>query len=559
LIEQLGTAFDTTVYPALTTAFGPGPDQGIDGDSRVAILIYDFHDPRNDVDGFFDPRDIDPDGAPYSNLREMIYLNLEALLAEPDSGPTLAAHEFAHLIVHYRDVMLDPSPDAAPESTWLSEGFATYAEHLAGYDDRVNSQLQAFTRDPDSSLTSWLGVRANYGASYSFMRYMADREGADFIRALVQQPLDGAAGIDATLAAAGSSDTFASLFDDWIVAGFLDARSPQVRPYFLSDPSVSAQPVTLAGIAPLLGSAEVVDFGAVYLDFPAVSSAATFQAVIDGADGAPLHAALISWDSAGTVAPTVSRFDLANAAVGGTVTAPAGYDRHTLAVWARGPAGSTASYSFTYSGVPDPPGHTQFLDMGGSDPYYDFVATLLIHGVISGKEIPSGSGLLFFRGRDNVLRAQFAKMIMEAIGLHTGDVDNVGNPTFADVPSVFDANGYPYDYVEEAAALGIVSGFGNGNFNPYGPITRSQLVLMIIGGAKAAGKPLPAYTGSARVFADVPFSHPYYRQIMAAYAAGILSGGVGSDGRLYFNPYSSASRDHVAKMTAKLVAYLGAP
>jgi len=81
-------------------------------------------------------------------------------------------------------------------------------------------------------------------------------------------------------------------------------------------------------------------------------------------------------------------------------------------------------------------------------------------------------------------------------------------------------------------------------------------VLMITRGAAAAGKPLPAYTGSERVFADVPPSHPYYREIMAAYRAGIMSGSVGSDGRLYFRPYSYATRNHVAKMTANLIGCL---
>ncbi|OFW59776.1 MAG: hypothetical protein A2133_10515 [Actinobacteria bacterium RBG_16_64_13] len=558
-INELGTIFDTSVYPALTEAYGSEPNPGMDGDPRIAILIYDFNDPKNDIDASFNPNDINPNGSPYSNQSEMFYLNLRALLAGPGQGPVLAAHEFAHLIVHYRDLMLDPSPYSSVESPWLVEGFATYGEHLAGYDERAGSQLSAFTRDPGVGLTNWLGLRANYGAAYSFMRYLADREGPAFVRALIDQPLDGEAGVDATLAGVSSAYSFASLFDDWVVAGFLDERPPQLWPYFFSDLSVSAQPWTLTGAFPAQGSAAVVNYGAVYLDFPATLPSAIFQAVVDGADGAPLHAALVSWDSAGAVSPSLTRFDLANAATGSTVTAPAGYDRHTLIVWARGLVWSVASYSFTYSGSPDPPGGVQFLDMGGGDPFYEYVAALLSREIISGKEVPSGSGLWFFMGKDNVLRAQFAKMIMQATGLHTTEVDNLGDPTFKDVPSVYNEHGYPYDYIEEAAALGIVTGYKNGTFSPYNPITRSQLVLMITRGAAAAGKPLPVYTGSAKVFADVPLSHLYYRQIMAAYSAGILSGSPGGDGRLYFHPYSPASRNHVAKMTAKLLEYLEMP
>jgi hypothetical protein len=486
----------------------------------------------------------------------MFYLNLQAIQAEPHNIGALGAHELAHLILYYRDVMLDPAPGRSPEDLWLLEGFTTYGEHLVGYDGRVNGQLQSFMNDPNFNLTHWQGVRANYGASYSFMRYLAEREGPGFIRMLVDQPLDGASGIDAALASIGSADTFAGLFDDWIVAAFLDERPPSLWPYEFPGLAASPRPVTLAGAEPLLGSGSVSSYGALYLDFPAASSAATFQAVIDGADGAPLQAALVSWDSIGAISPSVVRFDLANPAAGGAVTVPAGYDRHTLAVWARGAPGPDGSHSFAFTGACDPPAGIQFLDMGGNDQFYGFVATLLARGVISGKEIPSGSGLWFFAGRDNVTRAQFAKMVMLATGLHTQEIENLEDPTFTDVPAVFDRFGYPYDYIEEAATLGIVNGYANGTFGPSNAITRAHLVLMIVRGAAAARKPLPAYAGSEKVFADVPLSHPYYRQIMTAYTAGIMSGSYGSDGRLYFRPLSQASRNHVAKMTANLLEHL---
>lgn len=555
VIEELGTSFDSVIYPALTEAYGSEPNPGVDGDPRVNILIYDFNDPRDDIDGSFNFRDIDPEGATYTNRREIIYINLQALLAEPTSGPTLAAHEFTHLISYYRGVMLDPSPEAADEATWICEGFTTYGEHLAGFDDRVDAQLRAFAHQPNFSLTHWQGLIANYGASYSFMRYMAEREGPEFIRALVEQPLDGVAGIESTLAARGSMNTFASLFDDWVLAGLLDRHSPQSPPYCFNGLDVVIEPTPLTGSLPLIASAKVVDYGAVYLDFPATPSLGTFQVVVDGEAGAPLQGALVSWDSSGVLAPVVTRLDLANPAVGDTVTGPAGYDRHTLTVWARGIVGSTDSYEFVFTGAMDPPSGTQFLDMGAADPFYQYVGVLLDRRVISGREIPAGSKLWFFMGKENVLRAQFAKMIIQTTGLHTPDVDNVGSPTFSDV-TTFDANGYPYDFVEEAAALGIVNGFAGGIFKPYDPITRSQLVLMIIRGAAAAGNPLPEYTGSVKVFSDVPVSHPYYRQIMAAYQAGILSGRTGSNGHLYFDPNSPASRNHVAKMTANLIVHL---
>ncbi|MFH0915840.1 MAG: S-layer homology domain-containing protein, partial [bacterium] len=553
-VSQLGDEFDSRVYPQLTAALGAEPNPGIDGDPRVVILLYAFGDPA--YSGYFSPADIAPvPDETHSNRREMIYLDVGAVAGEPQNAGSLAAHEFAHLIVYYRDYVLDSTPGRAAEPSWLMEGFATYAEHIAGYDGRTNSLLRSFANDSDTNLTTWLDYRAHYGASYAFMSYLAVREGQDFIRDLVDYPADGVAGINHTLQARGTFETFDTLFNDWVVANFLDGRLPEVAPYRYPDIDVSASPLTVAGPLPKIGYQYVGNFGAVYLDFPATSPESVFSVIVDGQGGPPLRAALISWDSNGVQPPGVTFLTLAGG--DGGVSVPAGHDRHTLAVWARGAVGESSLYAFHYSAAADPPGGVQFLDLDANDPYFPYVSELLMRHVISGKEIPPGSGLWYFKGTDNVLRAQFAKMIMEAIGRHTLAIDNLYDPTFSDVRVTYDQSGdpqaYPYDYVEEAASLGIVNGFVDGTFRPYSPITRGQLVLMIIRGASAAGKPLPAYTGGATVFVDVVPSNPIYREIMTAYAAGILGGSIGKDGRLYFYPYSSASRNHVAKMTANLI------
>jgi hypothetical protein len=569
--SSLGDAFDSTVYPLLTSAYGFEPNPGIDGGERVAILVYDFHDYLpGSVDGSFNPADIDPGfssngSAPApSNQREMFYLNAQALSLDPGSAVALAAHEFAHLIIHYQDVMLDPYQIGSAEAKWLEEGLASYAEHLCGYDERANSMLQLFTSDPDVDLTYWgNGDWPHYGASYSFVSYLAGREGSGFIKALVQEPLDGVAGINAVLERLSPFDDFNALLHDWVLAGFLDSKLPQLWPYVFSELDVRVRATGLVGSSPIRGDKQVKNYGAVYLTFPETDRSAVFQVVVDGADGAPLHAAAVSWDSAGVLYPDVRDFDLANPATGGVVDCPGGYDRHTLVVWSRGTVGSDVSFRFKYSGTPDPPGGVQFLDKGGSDPYYSEVAHLLVRGVIGGYEIPVGSGLWFFKGSNNVTRAQFAKMIMLAIGMHTEQIDNPDKPSFKDV-GPYDAQGniqsYPYDFVEEAAALKVVGGYVDGRFLPAASITRGQLVAMIARGARAAGKPLPPYSGDAKIFADVPVSRSpdsLYMNVMSAYNAGILNG-TRVNGVFYFNPSSSATRDHVAIMTDRLMRYMEA-
>ena len=64
----------------------------------------------------------------------------------------------------------------------------------------------------------------------------------------LSQPADGIAGINAVLRSRGAFDTFATLFDDWVVANFLDSRPPSgctlcVRHRSIWPPSLCRFPV----------------------------------------------------------------------------------------------------------------------------------------------------------------------------------------------------------------------------------------------------------------------------------------------------------------------------
>ena len=571
ILENLASEFDTTVYPKVTAALGSGPDPGVDGESRVAVLLYGFNDAG--LMGSFYYYDllpvgsVDPPDSPTSNHREMFYLNLDAILAEPDRAAATAAHELAHLILYYRDFLLDVSPQRKYEgsvATWVEEGLAMYAELAAGYGDRAAIDLYSFQMSPDKNLTRWLGgYFSDYGASYAFITYLVDREGLDLAAQLVDQPADGIAGINAVLRSRRASETFAGLFDDWVVANYLDSRPPSEPPYAYTQIHMAADPLPLSGPLPVVGTGQVENYGAVYLDMPVLEedSTATVHAVLDGDDGAPLHAALLSWDSTGLLPPTVTLLSLSPGAEGGTALSPPGYDRHTLAVWSRGSEGAAASYGFRYSLAVDPPGGGQFLDVGADNRFFTFIEDLQTRGIVSGKESPAGSGLWYFGPDEPVLRAQFAKMIVEATGLHTAEVDGTTTPTFKDVLPTFGVRGdplpYPFDYVEEAGKAGIVGGYSDGRFGPWEPIKRIQLVRMILRGAAATGHAFPAYEGSDLVFADVPPGNPLYSDTMTAYENGIMSGAVGKDGNRYFDPWTSATRGQVAKMTFNLLQFLG--
>ena len=90
-----------------------------------------------------------------------------------------------------------------------------------------------------------------------------------------------------------------------------------------------------------------------------------------------------------------------------------------------------------------------FEDVKQSHPFHEAITSLARLGIVSGS-----NGL--FHPDALVTRAQFAKIIVLALGRHTEAIDNRADPTFPDVP--YAGVSYPFDFVEEAAALAIIRG-----------------------------------------------------------------------------------------------------
>ena len=572
VIADLGEAFDLHIYPSLTASLGAAPDPGLDGESRITLMVYDFGNGAEK--GYFNRNDIDAsvplgagapgsDGTPvFSNHREMVSIDLGSLLAQPEDGAGSVAHEFAHLLTYYQGYVLGDPVSRVPQEAWIDEGIATYAEALAGYEPLTRLPLSTFGATPDKNVTLWGGYSSDYGASCALIGYLAQRAQPGFLGDLVRAPAEGRTGIAAlqrALDESGTFEPFTDLFDDWVAADYLTSRPAASAPYAYSLLALDVQPDVVTGPFPVVGGRTVTNFGAVYLDLPSTLRTSTVRVVLDGQDGAPLHAALLSWDSEGVLSPAVTPLMLSPGTVGGTATSPVGYDHHTLAVWARGFEGADVAYDFRYSAAADPVGEVQFLDVGGDHTFFAYINRLVTAGVVTGFEVPPGSGLWYYRPDATVTRAQFAKMVVEAVGLHTPAIDNLDHPTFRDVPPTY-TNGvpdaYPFDYIEEAAAAGIVQGYPGPVFKPGDPIRRIQLLRMVLRSAAAVGHAFPLYGGSQAVFADVPPGSEFYREVMTAYDLGIVAGSVGSDGKTYFRPWNAATRGQVAKMTATLMERL---
>ncbi|MDA0988103.1 MAG: immune inhibitor A [Chloroflexi bacterium] len=212
-LRAAAQTFEETIYPVVTAAFGSEWSPGVDNDPRMTIL----HSPLRGVAGYYSASDEYPKAVyPFSNEREIIYMNTSSFVGSPAYLGTLA-HELQHA-VHWAG---DPG-----EETWVNEGLSEVANGLAGYG---LSFIDYFIESPATPLTTWASGRdsalPHYGAASLFMEYLAQHYGGhDSLSKLVAQPEDGIEGVTAYLHSLGYEATFQEVFQDWLVANYLDSR-----------------------------------------------------------------------------------------------------------------------------------------------------------------------------------------------------------------------------------------------------------------------------------------------------------------------------------------------
>lgn len=188
-------------------------------------------------------------------------------------------------------------------------------------------------------------------------------------------------------------------------------------------------------------------------------------------------------------------------------------------------------------------GDRLFLDTETDSAVGQAIARMVREGHMSGYD---GN---YFGPSDTITRAQVAKVATLVGGLHTDVVENAGRPSFSDVPVLRDSTGsplaYPFDYVEEAAAAGLVVGSasaaGTMIFRPQEAISRVQLAQILARMArqlKGYGAGAPAVPAAS--FTDLPV----YAAADVALVAGLgLMSGYSKD---TFAPWAGAQRGHVA-------------
>ncbi len=279
--QNFGITFDTLVYPVDTANFGDPTD--IDKSQHVILFftraVNELTPPNQNfyVGGFFFSRDLFPlttsggiQGCPTSNFAEMFYL----LVPDPDGAVNqnvrtvgfvktvtigTLAHEFQHLINASRHLYVNTGSSAF-EDTFLDEGLAHMAEELTFYrasglapgqnisyeviqasqkikdafDNFGAANFRRFREFLTNPLTNSPYVNnANIttrGATWSFLRYAADRRGVSENQLWFQlaNPPPGIHGVS-NITRAVTPD-LGSWVRDWAVANYADDFIPGLQP-----------------------------------------------------------------------------------------------------------------------------------------------------------------------------------------------------------------------------------------------------------------------------------------------------------------------------------------
>lgn len=216
VIQKAMKTLEEKIIPTNRTLFGVESQPGIDEDDRLNILHV--AEMGGGVVGYFSSADgYASEVNPFSNGRDMFYINLEFVEIGEEDYYDVVAHEYQHMIHWHVD---------RSEMSWLNEGLSELAAAVNGYGD--SDHLDTFVAEPDTPLTYFDYEGGDYGSAYLFSRYLYERFGSDFIFHLVQEPLDSASGIEAVLTRFGHPLTFDQLFADWVVAGY--AASADLTP-----------------------------------------------------------------------------------------------------------------------------------------------------------------------------------------------------------------------------------------------------------------------------------------------------------------------------------------
>jgi hypothetical protein len=203
--------------------------------------------------------------------------------------------------------------------------------------------------------------------------------------------------------------------------------------------------------------------------------------------------------------------------------------------------GQTTTYTVSVllqTTTPPQPIAPLFSDVSATYWGYNAISSLSSKGIVSG--YPDRT----FKPEASITRAEFATMLVKALGLNTSGTTG----TFTDVT----ADAWYYGTVNAAASASLVSGMGDNLFAPNTLITREQMAVMV---TKALGNKAPTTDGTElNAFSDKSAVSSWAVSGMEeAVKSSIVSGMTPST----IAPQADATRAQAAEMIYNLLPVLG--
>lgn len=182
-----------------------------------------------------------------------------------------------------------------------------------------------------------------------------------------------------------------------------------------------------------------------------------------------------------------------------------------------------------------------FTDVSDTAWYADSVA------FASAREMFDGVGDGRFDPQGTMTRAMLVQLLMN---IEDGQAGPQAAAAFTDVSS----DAWYADAVSWAADLGLVNGYGNGNFGPSDSITREQLAVLLYNYVRAMNYPVSlSVSGDLAQFSDADQVSSWSSEALSwAVGAGIINGN--ADGTL--NPKGTATRAEVATLMTNFTRIL---
>jgi len=224
-LQEAIDSFEFSILPEFDITMPARMSNDIGIDPKITILHTYFEGAA----GYFNSFDqYTAQVNPYSNQQRMIYMNLNQL----DIGSSSYLGTLSHELQHLRHSINDPT-----EESWVNEGISEVMRNLSGYSPGF---LHHFITAPSTQLNYWPSDKSlvfrHYGASTLFIDYLLQNYGGyENLKTLVSMQGNGIEGIDQYLSAVGFNEDFDEVFNNWVLANFLDTFETPPFNYPLSN------------------------------------------------------------------------------------------------------------------------------------------------------------------------------------------------------------------------------------------------------------------------------------------------------------------------------------